>query len=271
MHSSLRDGGLRSHRRAFTLIELLVVLAIIGVLAALVTPAITRALSSGKGAGCASNARQIALAMVAFDGDNQQLPWRHEGEYVGQFDSGGSMTNSQLRGTNWTDKLVIFKYLPSYKDKGVWLCPGAARSEVYGKDQNKNPANFGGYGVCNNILRMENTLNSSGGAGNINVPQRPLKLKAIPRPANIWCVGDCGRPVSKSVPGSGFYQRTASEFGRPSTVGAWDFTKAYTDPSPAMRHNGEVCWAAFDTHVSRMNWDDLRNETNNFTARSESF
>jgi len=252
---------------AFTLIELLVVLTIIAMLAGLLLPAVTRTLRSGQAAGCGSNARQIALALVTFDNDYQHMPWLNEGYYDGQFDSTGLQTNSTFKGTNWNNKLVIFKYLPSGFNKGVWLCPGASRAEITGLDLNGNPANYGGYGVSWNIFRDENSKNATTFA---NIPQRPLRLSRIPRPDRTWLVGDCGRPEPQSEPGSGFYFRTANAFGYPSQRGLWDFTKAYTDPQPALRHNNEARWAAFDTHVTKLDWEGMQGETNNFTARGES-
>ena len=54
----------------FTLVEVLVVLAIIAVLAALLSPAIVRVRFQANLAVCASNQRQIVLAMTAYADDN---------------------------------------------------------------------------------------------------------------------------------------------------------------------------------------------------------
>lgn len=62
--------------KAFTLIELLVVIAIIGMLIALLLPALSRARMSATRTGCSSNLHQIAIGMTNYLGDNDgYLPY----------------------------------------------------------------------------------------------------------------------------------------------------------------------------------------------------
>jgi prepilin-type N-terminal cleavage/methylation domain-containing protein len=70
------SGRRRGGARGFTLLELLVVIAVIGILASLLFPALAAARQAGRKVACLSNLRQIGLAIYTYaDDSNGSIPY----------------------------------------------------------------------------------------------------------------------------------------------------------------------------------------------------
>ncbi len=79
------EGGLLvkipEYSKGFTLIELLIVIGIIGLLAGILLPVLSRAKESARRTQCASNIRQIGLGLILYANENEEV-FPHDTETV---------------------------------------------------------------------------------------------------------------------------------------------------------------------------------------------
>jgi prepilin-type N-terminal cleavage/methylation domain-containing protein/prepilin-type processing-associated H-X9-DG protein len=143
----------RPFRRAFTLIELLVVIAIIGVLIALLLPAVQAAREAARRSQCTNNLKQIGLALHNYEGSNGCFPpsCKALNTFVSPpvitfNDTGYSVQARMLPYLEGTTQYNAINFYYEYNDASgsnwtgtsavmsIFLCPSTTRMNSTGRD-----------------------------------------------------------------------------------------------------------------------------------------
>lgn len=88
--------------RGFTLVELLVVIAIIGILVALLLPAVQAAREAARRSQCLNNLKQMTLGCLNYEDTHSELP------FGGSYISNQAQTNRTFRGENFATQILPF-------------------------------------------------------------------------------------------------------------------------------------------------------------------
>ncbi len=114
------SNSIRRLRGGFTLVELLVVIAVIGILVALLLPAVQAAREAARRSQCANSLRQISLAALNFENAHGRFPPGYLGErgHIDDPDSSAEPIQSgDARGSHqWVG---VFAYLLPYFEEGA--------------------------------------------------------------------------------------------------------------------------------------------------------
>lgn len=179
---------------AFTLVELLVVIGIIGILASLLLPVLSRAQSKAQGSACLNQLRQLALANLLYADDFQgRLPYNY-----GAADTKKTIQFGGFR--NWANNVISWE-LDEDNTNTVWLARGGLGPYVSGNtDVFRCPADralsgiqrAGGWTRRTRSYSMNAMVGNAGEFSytgyNVNNPEYAqfFKESEIPVPAHIF-------------------------------------------------------------------------------------
>lgn len=233
-------------RRGFTLIELLVVIAIIAILASLLLVSLSRAKSAAQATKCASNLRQIGLALHMYVNENAYYPLLST-----------KKNPAQPEGEKWYHGLAPYTS-SRWTNNGLFTCP-TFKEEPFdgGHEDTFFYVSFGSYGY--NVGSTDSTDAFQFGLGGTFAPQAKYVGKPIPEsdvkvPSDMIAVADAYStwPYKPVVIVQGFEMLSRKLHSEEN------FSRFPEGSKPlAQRHGGKINVTFADGHTEAIKSHDL--------------
>jgi prepilin-type N-terminal cleavage/methylation domain-containing protein/prepilin-type processing-associated H-X9-DG protein len=126
----------RAPRPAFTLVELLVVIAIIGVLVALLLPAVQAAREAARRSQCQNHLKQIGLAWLNHEGVHKHFP---SGGWGAKWTGDPNRGFGKEQPGSWVYNILPFMEQQQLRQLGKGATPGTASFEAASKQLHQSP------------------------------------------------------------------------------------------------------------------------------------
>lgn len=241
-----RQGAARGREEstAFTLMELLVVLAVIGILASLLLPALSRARAAAQGIACLSNNRQLDVAWLMYADDHRGwLPYNAGG-------ASGRRVADQSLPLNWVNGVLDWELTPD--NTNLALLVGGSLAPYLSQSANlyrcpadhvlSAPQKQAGWdhrvrSYSMNAM-MGNAEEASRAGFNLNNPdyQQFFNLSSVPQPVKIFVfLGEHPDSID-----DGYFINNGE-------------SREWID-LPASYHNGSGSFAFADGHAEMHRW-----------------
>jgi prepilin-type N-terminal cleavage/methylation domain-containing protein/prepilin-type processing-associated H-X9-DG protein len=234
---------------AFTLIELLVVIAIIGILAALLLPAVSKAKSYSKSASCKNHLHQMGVALQMYVHENQNKYPHYLGPAGPSYGDAIGPGGRALGLVYWSSKL--YPYYSLNWSNTAYHCPGY-KGKIKGPYDLDGIERLGGYAYNAGGVVGHNT-NVSFGLG-------PVLYWRSTAGTYMPAISESDVRVPSEMLAMGDSEMRVDDDGGSDL---WKCGGYAIPPSPfVVRHGKYYNMLLCDGHVSGMNPDVLFNPTN---------